>query len=267
MPPFHRPAVRATAVAALALAPLGASSAPALAAVPSLVFAPAHTPVSTPEIIEHGPDTADSAQSPQGTSGNWSGYVDLGSTYTSVTTTFRQPELDCAQTPNAYAGFWVGFDGATTQTVEQTGTVAYCDGTTDENFGWYEMYPQGSNDYSNVIEPGDLMYESVTFTGTDVYTLLLQDKTRGWCQRTVVTADGDARSSAEVIAEAPTGDDGQLPLADFGTATFENSTVDGAPIAQQDPTEVTMVSPTGSALATPSPLTHHAFSVAWQSAA
>ena len=58
------------------------------------------------------------------TSTNWSGYAVAGGTYTTVTASWVQPAVTCSGT--AYSSFWVGIDGDTSNTVEQTGTEADC---------------------------------------------------------------------------------------------------------------------------------------------
>src|SRR5947208_2422073 len=75
------------------------------------------------------------------TSSNWSGYAVTGSgPYRSVSSSWTQPAVDCSRTPNAYSSFWVGLDGDTTNSVEQTGTDADCSSGQAVYYGWYEMY-------------------------------------------------------------------------------------------------------------------------------
>ena len=261
MSPFHLP-TRSAAAAALVIAPLAAFVAPAAAAVaPAVSLAPLHqTAVSTPGFLNHGFHISNTTV----TSTNWSGYAATGSTYTSVSTTYVQPALSCSGRSGTYAAFWVGLDGYSSSTVEQTGTMGYCSGSTAKYVGWYEMYPQGSNDYTNTVAAGDSIYESVTFSGSNVYTLVLQDITRSWTKTTVVNASGDARSSAEVIAEAPYSG-GVLPLADFGTVTFNSSLVNGSNLSSFSPTAINMVSSSGAAEATTSGFSGDTFSIAWNS--
>ena len=65
------------------------------------------------------------------------------------------------------------------------------------------MYPNASVTYSNTVRPGDHFNASVTFTGTSKFSLNIQDTTQGWSRTTVASLAGAARSSAEVIVEAP----------------------------------------------------------------
>lgn len=216
--------------------------------------------VHTPGFIAHGFGIENATV----TSTNWAGYAATGSTYTSVSTTYTQPSVSCSGRSGTYAAFWVGLDGYNSSTVEQTGTMAYCSGSTAEYVGWYEMYPQGSNDYTNTVKAGDTIFESVTFSGTSTYKLVLEDETRGWTKTTTVSASGDARSSAEVIAEAPYSG-GVLPLADFGTVTFNGSLVNGSNLSSFSPTAINMVSSSGAAEATTSAFSGDNFHITWNS--
>ena len=69
------------------------------------------------------------------TSTNWAGYAVTGGRYTKVTSTWVQPAVTCNGT--AYSSFWVGIDGDTSGTVEQTGTEADCNGSTPVYSAWY----------------------------------------------------------------------------------------------------------------------------------
>jgi hypothetical protein len=54
------------------------------------------------------------------TSTNWSGYASTGTTYNDVKGSWTQPTASCSSGQTAYSSFWVGIDGDTTNTVEQT---------------------------------------------------------------------------------------------------------------------------------------------------
>ncbi|TWF71371.1 G1 family glutamic endopeptidase, partial [Kitasatospora viridis] len=162
-----------------ALALLVAAFAPAAAAAPTaLLFqAPMH-PVTgqhgaAPFFVSHGGGLHATS-----TSDNWSGYAATGSTYTSVSTTFVQPAVDCSQ-GDGYSSFWVGLDGYSSSSVEQTGTEADCSGGQAQYSAWYEMYPANPVTYGNAVYPGDTITETVKYS-SNTYTLTLNDKTEGW---------------------------------------------------------------------------------------
>ena len=160
------------------------------------------------------------------TSTNWSGYAVTGGTYTTVTASWVQPAVKCSGT--AYSSFWVGIDGDTSNTVEQTGTEADCNGSTPVYSAWYEMYPKFPVNYSNVVAPGDHFSSSVTTNGKGNFTLTLSNTTKRWTESVTKKLRGAALASAEVIAEAPSSSRGVLPLANFGTASFSGARVNGS---------------------------------------
>jgi hypothetical protein len=165
----------------------------------------------------------------QAESTNWSGYAATTGTYTSVSASWTQPAGTCSR-GDQYAAFWVGLDGYSSSSVEQTGSEVDCVGRTAQYYAWYEMYPNASVNYSNTVRPGDHFNASVSFTGTSTFTLYIADTTQGWSHTTVASLSGAARSSAEVIVEAPccTASGGILPLTNFGTVNITGSMANGA---------------------------------------
>ena len=133
---------------------------------------------------------------------NWSGYAATTGTYKSVSASWTQPAGTCSR-GDQYAAFWVGLDGYSSSSVEQTGSEVDCIGRTAEYYAWYEMYPNASVDYSNTVRAGDHFNASVTFSGTSTFSLYIADTTQGWSHTTMASLAGAARSSAEVIVEAP----------------------------------------------------------------
>ena len=179
---------------------------------------------------------------------NWSGYAATTGTYTSVTANWTQPAGHCNSGGTQYAAFWVGLDGYSSGTVEQTGSEVDCVGRTAEYYAWYEAYPNPSVGYNNTVRAGDSFTSTVTYIGNNQFTLYLDDITQHWSHTVTVTVNGAARSSAEVIAEAPccTFFGGILPLANFGTINFTGSTANGAALgAAGGVTQITMVNNLG----------------------
>jgi Peptidase A4 family len=179
-------------------------------------------------------------------SSNWSGYaahLPRKHVYHSVSASWVQPRARCAaSTGDEFAAFWVGLDGYNSTSVEQTGTDSDCDGTTPTYYGWFEMFPAAPVLFKNPVMAGDHMSASVTFSGVEKYTLVLKDATRHWT-RTIVRRNATlARSSAEVITEAPSsGATGAvLPLADFGTVRFSLIRVNGVVLSKETPSRIVM---------------------------
>jgi hypothetical protein len=179
---------------------------------------------------------------------NWSGYAATGGSgaFRSVSAAWTEPTATCSGRTAKYSSFWVGLDGFTSGSVEQTGTDADCSGATPVYYGWYEMYPAFPVNFSNPVSAGNSMTASVTFSGTSTYTLVLKDTTRGWTQTITKNQSGLARSSAEVITEAPSSGSGVLPLANFGTVRYGSSSANGASLGGQSPTEIIMINSSGS---------------------
>jgi hypothetical protein len=197
------------------------------------------------------------------TSTNWSGYAVTGGRYTSVSSSWTQPAASCSGT--AYSSFWVGLDGDTSNTVEQTGTDADCSGSTPQYYAWYEMYPKFPVNYSNTVKAGDHMSASVTTNGSGSFTLTISDSTQGWSRTTTARLKSAKLASAEVIAEAPSSSGGVLPLANFGTVGFSAATVNGSVLTSSTPglDAITMKSGT-TVKAQPSSMSNGSFSVAWK---
>jgi hypothetical protein len=197
------------------------------------------------------------------TSTNWSGYAAHSSTYTTVSATWVQPTGSCTSA-NRFSSFWVGLDGFNSNSVEQTGTDTDCSGGRPVYYGWFEMFPNPSFSFGSTVAAGDTMHASVSFSSPNRFTLTLQNVTRGWTATTTKTLSGAARSSAEVIIEAPSSSSGILPLANFGTVHLSNSLVNGSAIGNTSPTEITMVNNSGQSKDTVSSLSGGtAFSATW----
>ncbi|MGC1283698.1 MAG: G1 family glutamic endopeptidase [Streptosporangiaceae bacterium] len=175
---------------------------------------------------------------------NWSGYAVSGShgAYRSVSATWTVPAVTCSS-GDRNASFWVGLDGygSNSLSVEQAGTDANCSGRTAEYSGWYEMYPAKPVYFRTKVRPGDHLTASVTFRGASTYKLVLKDSTRGWSHTVIKHETGLARSSAEVITEAPSSVGGVLPLADFGTVRFTAARVNGRVLRKLRPIKIVMI--------------------------
>ena len=236
--------------------------------------------------VSHAPRIKGATNS---TSTNWSGYAVTGTTFTDVKGSWTQPTANCSSTAaspsngrgnghgnggggsgksqSSYSSFWVGLDGYSSGTVEQTGTDADCSGTTPVYYGWYEFYPAFPVNFSNPVSPGDTINAEVSVSGGTV-TITLQDATQGWTQHATQSSAGYALSSAEWVAEAPSSGK-VLPLANFGTVDFSNASATGGgrkgPISAFTYDPITMVTSSGQTKAVPSGLGSggSSFSVTW----
>jgi hypothetical protein len=197
------------------------------------------------------------------TSTNWSGYAVTGGRYTQVSSSWTVPSVSCSGT--AYSSFWVGLDGDTSGTVEQTGTDSDCSGSTPQYYAWYEMYPKFPVNLSGTVRPGDNMTASVTTNGSGSFTLTISDTTQRWTNTTNARLKHAALASAEVIAEAPSSSGGVLPLANFGTVSFSGATANGALLTSSTPGIDPITMQSGSTVkAQPGNISSGNFSVTWK---
>lgn len=218
-------------------------------------------PSASARVVQHGP----AHKLTHASSSNWAGWDNTGGTYTSVSASWVQPSVTCAKRETSYSSFWVGLDGDGSNSVEQTGSEADCSRGTPRYYSWYEFYPAYPVNYSNTVQPGDHFSASVTSGAGGAYTLVLSDSTQGWSHTTTGTAPSGLNASAEVIAEAPSSNRGVLPLANFGTMSFTNATVNGAALGTvPTPQKITMVGRTYTKAAVSDLTSNSNFSVTWQ---
>lgn len=239
------------------------------ALIPMLLFSAAHATPAAAHPISHRnmPRVHQHNRGTHSTSSDWSGYATTGDTYSDVKGSWTQPAATCTAGQTAYSSFWVGIDGATSNTVEQTGTDADCVNGAPVYYAWYEMYPKYPVNYSNPVHSGDHMTAEVSVNRRGHFVLTISDTTAGWSRRVIQTMNSAQRGSAEWIVEAPSDSNGVLPLADFGTARFANCTANTVAISSNpNPDAVTMLTSSGKVKAQPSSLSSSgtAFSVTWK---
>jgi hypothetical protein len=128
------------------------------------------------------------------------------------------------------------------------------------------MYPKFPVNLNNTVRPGDSMSASVTTDGSGSFMLTISDATQHWTSTTKARLKSAQLSSAEIIAEAPSSRSGVLPLANFGSVSFANSTVNGAVLTNSTPNLDPITMASGSTTkATPSGMSSSGgFSVAWK---
>jgi hypothetical protein len=236
---------------------------------------------------------------------NWSGYAipSAPGSVTYVSGSWKVPTATCGTAENdttGYAAFWVGIDGYSSNTVEQTGTDSDCVSTngrktdTPTYYAWFEFYPGGSYliEFSNGIKPGDTMNATVTYNGLvstgrrnrigpgssatePEFTITIEDVTTGQSYSTSALVDGAQESSAEWIAEAPCCENNGdiLPLADFNpwagfTATSATISGSASSASASSAEEIAMMGEISRSTikAEPSAANSGAFTVTWLNA-
>lgn len=185
---------------------------------------------------------------------NWSGYADTSTTFSTVAGNWTEPSVSCTSR-NTYAAFWVGIDGFTSGSVEQDGTLAECSGRSAFYFTWWEMYPSNAIQVvGSSVQPGDSISASVVRSGSS-YTLKVTDSSHPANSFTTTQGCSScANSSAEWIAEAPSGSGGVLPLANFRSWALSGATVNSKVISSFSDDEITMIDSAGRVKAQPGSL-------------
>lgn len=162
---------------------------------------------------------------------NWSGYAvsTANDAVTDVKGSWVVPALvSCTST--TYSSFWVGIDGYSSSTVEQTGTDSDCSSGVPAYYAWYEIYPHPSFLINTItVSPGDVMSADVTFDGRGKFTISITDETNGQTFSISSREFRGKRSSAECIGEAPSVGGAIATLSDFGMVWFgqDNTGVQG----------------------------------------
>jgi len=155
-------------------------------------------------------------------SNNWSGYAVTGSTFTTATAAWTQNAITCTSGDGQTdMSPWVGIDGFSSSTVEQTGSSGDCNGSSPDYYAWYEMYPANVIIINKTVKPGDKFTGTVTHTSGTKYTLLLKDLTQGWTNSVTKSLKADDNSAEAVMEMAAN------HLTRFGTDPFTGFTVDG----------------------------------------
>jgi len=202
---------------------------------------------------------------------NWSGYADDnsgGNTYSQVSSNWTEPSASCTST-ESLAAFWVGIDGYSSSSVEQDGTLIECYRSHAYYYTWWEMYPSNSIQVvGSSLSPGDSIGASVVRSGSS-YTLKVTDSTHAANSfSTTQTCASCADSSAEWIAEAPSGSSGVYPLSDFHSWLTSGASVTSGSargdISSFPDDELTMVDSSGAVKAQPGSLSGgSSFTVTW----
>lgn len=205
-------------------------------------------------------------------SGNWSGYVlakyETGKTYTSAAGTWIVPSAAVPTGQSVgYSSAWVGIGGFCENanctrgdgTLIQLGTESDANGSGANYYAWYEMLPQSETLIPGfVVHSGDRVTASLAllpgsqnqnrfsrFLQRQTWKLTITNVTTGatWTKNVNYQS---SELSADWVQEAPSSYSGILPLANYGTATFDPETVNnGTNPSFTTANEVIMLNPNG----------------------
>ena len=149
-------------------------------------------------------------------SSNLSGYAVVGEEFTEASGSWIVPAVNCAASPYGSASFWVGIDGWSNATVEQTGIEAGCNDQQPYYCAWYEFAPKPGVTITSVpVNPGDNISASVTYDPSG-FTVTMTNLTTGKSYSFTATVPEARRASAEWIVEL----NGAYGLTDFNAVRF-----------------------------------------------
>lgn len=202
-------------------------------------------PAATHPAASSRPRSGPDGTTASATSGNWSGYVATGGTYTSVSASWIVPWGDvCLSSGDGVEASWVGLDGWNDGTVEQTGIIMDCTKGYPQYYAWWETVPTQPvvQKYGVAVDVDDSITATVTYDGSGTYDLLLTDNTQGWTENNVVAGPpGAQNASAEIITEAATVNGTISHLPNYWVEPYTGATIDGGTLQAADAQPVTML--------------------------
>ena len=164
--------------------------------------------------------STESAASTSDTTTNWAGYVSTGGTYTSVSGSWKVPNVTASDDPLAADATWIGIGGDSSDDLIQIGTQNMVESGQVTTGTFYERLPETSETVPGVnVNAGDTVTASVKEVASGEWTINIADLTNGESYTNTV-AYNSSESSAEWIEEAPSADTGVMPLDSFGSVTF-----------------------------------------------
>ena len=198
------------------------------------------------------------------TSRNWSGQIAGGTTFSGISARWVVPAVQPSTGNNASAT-WIGIDGGPNSpaSIIQTGTTQGTQGGAPVYFAWYEIFPQPAV-VLGPVSPGDQMEAEVyQNSGTD-WRIDIVDVTSGYGSGLVPVTYNGPGASAEWIEELPTVENGpQVPLANFGTATFTNLQLMVANPASVGLVPVDMIDAGGNVMASAGAISNGSFTITY----
>ena len=206
----------------------------------TLVIGTAGASASSAPLFSHSHNAGAAAQA-----SNWSGYVQSGSTYSSVSGSWTVPQV--RSDASGYSSTWVGIDGYSDQYLIQTGTTANYDGGASYNAWWEVITPTNvlpEENFSMTVRPGDSISASVTKGSGSTWTMKLTDNTTGVSKSKSYSFNGPA-STAEWIQEDTDVDGYVSSSPDFGKVTFTNCKANGANATLSSDTSFPLVDDNG----------------------
>jgi hypothetical protein len=167
--------------------------------------------------IHFAENISDAATAPL-ISHNWSGYVAINGTFTSVTGTWVVPQV-AGSHHSAADATWVGIGGLNRNDLIQSGTQDIVSRGRVTPLAFIEMLPDAGQTIPVSISSGDSITVTLTASTANQWKITFQDNTNKQMYTTTVIY-ASSFASAEWIEEAPSRGNKILPLDDFGSVQF-----------------------------------------------
>ncbi len=202
-------------------------------------------------------------------SSNWFGYnqgaLESGkSLFSSITGDWTVPTATAHTSGQAESSSdWIGIGGGCTDTsctttdstLIQTGTEQDVSSSGTASYSaWYELIPAPSIAISMTVQPGDHMHAAITQTVPGVWSITLNDVTRGENYSTTVPYSS-SEGSAEWIEETPLEigtNAGFAALPNLTTVPFTSATANGAAANLATSEEMDLTDSSGAVIGSPS---------------
>ena len=199
----------------------------------------------------HGPHPWSAGINSGAQSTNWSGEIATDTTFTGIQGEWVVPTVRPSSSPE-YSSTWVGIDGVTNTSLIQGGTEQDSGGGTATYFAWYEILPAAEVPIREPVSPGNVMNVSVTEQSAGTWEIIITDVTANWSTSGAFAYHGPG-TSAEWIEEAPTVNNAQSTLANFGSMGFSHMATSSSGSGSSALTPVSMVNTNGVVIAYPGP--------------
>lgn len=161
-------------------------------------------------------------------SNNWAGYAALNDQYTGISAEWIVPSSTQTGDVISADAAWVGIGGIADNNLIQAGTQAIIHNGKTQYIAWYELLPDTQRTAPLAVNAGDYIFASVSEQSPDHWHIAITNLTTKQTFQAHIPYHS-SHSSAEWIVERPlamTGDaTGYLPLSNFGTVMFRNTTV------------------------------------------
>lgn len=207
--------------------------------------------------------SAATATAPCWASSNWSGYAlsesalsglsclpASNTAYTAVTGTWTVPAVQATRRVNAYSAAWTGIDGFSNADLIQAGTEQDDLNGTVHYSAWWEILPAPETVIPSInVQPGDSITVAIAKISSTQWTITLTDNGHaGHAAQPAFTTTqsySGPGTSAEWVLEAPEVNGQIATLAQYGSTTFDLSTVNGVSPALVAGTDGEMVQRAG----------------------